>query len=73
MTYIIGGNNMKKSVLAILVSASLVLTGASVVSAAPVKDKAACVAAKTAHKAAVVKADKKATAKVVAQVCKHKK
>ena len=66
---------MKKSVLAILVSASLVLSGASAVSAAPVKDKAACVAAKVAHKSAVLKADKKATAKVVATACKakHKK
>jgi hypothetical protein len=66
---------MKKSLLTILVSASLVLTGATVSMAAPVKDKAACSAAKVAHKAAVTKADKKATAKAVATACKakHKK
>lgn len=66
---------MKKSILAILVTVPLVLGGgAAALAAGPVKhDKAACASAKAAHKAAVSKADKKATAKVVAQVCKAKK
>lgn len=68
---------MKKSVMAAFIATALVFGGSSVALAAghAKVDKVACASAKAAHKAAVTKADKKATLKVVNKVCKakHKK
>ena len=66
---------MKKSILAAFIASTLVLGGGSVAMAAghAKADKVSCASAKAAHKAAVTKADKKATAKVVAKACKAKK
>ena len=66
---------MKKSILAAFIASTLVIGGGSVAMAASNTHgvKTTCAAAKASHKAAVTKAEKKATAKVVAKVCKAKK
>lgn len=66
---------MKKSLVAAFIATALVFGGGSAALAVghAKVDKVACASAKAAHKAAVTKADKKATAKVVATVCKAKK